>query len=131
MLAAMGAVELALAVALAGTASAARTEVSFDDAWLFHRGACPQAGTAAVPGTAAASAAALPAPPGSGAAPADPCAAPTFDDSGWRSLAVPHDWSREDLPARDLDTEYPVVSARYGQWVLMAGDNGAIPGIFP
>src|SRR6266403_1088910 len=24
--------------------------------------------------------------------------APSFDDSGWRSLAVPHDWSIEDLP---------------------------------
>lgn len=109
---------LALAVVIVGSTSASRTEVSFDDAWLFHRGACPGGDR----GTARA--AALP-PAAAGSTPSDPCAAPAYDDSRWRSLAVPHDWSREDLPARNADTEYPVVAARYGPWKLMAGDNAS------
>ena len=85
----------------------------FDAGWLFHRGLCPR-DAAAVQVEELVQASGDP-----------PCAAPTFDDSSWRSLSVPHDWSREDLPARDVDTEYPVVGARYGQWRLKAGDNAS------
>ncbi len=52
----------------AGVLPAGRHEESFDLGWLFHRGDV------------------------SGAQ------APGFDDSSWRELDVPHDWSIEDLP---------------------------------
>ncbi|HWE84949.1 MAG TPA: glycoside hydrolase family 2 TIM barrel-domain containing protein [Terracidiphilus sp.] len=42
--------------------------LAFNDAWRFHRGNASGADT------------------------------PSFDDSGWRTLDVPHDWSIEDLP---------------------------------
>lgn len=45
-----------------------RFEVSFDEGWLFHRGDVSGAGQAG------------------------------FDDRGWRTLDVPHDWQIEDLP---------------------------------
>ena len=99
---------IATAACVLRGASASRAEVSFDSGWRFHRGVCPAAAAAAQQLGAA-----------------DPCAAPALDDSSWRSLSVPHDWSREDLPSRDEDTEYPVVSARYGPWKLKAGDNAS------
>lgn len=57
----------------AGTATAAqgrqiRRELSFDEGWRFFRGAAPGG------------------------------EAESFDDSGWRVLDLPHDWSIEDLP---------------------------------
>jgi beta-galactosidase len=60
----------------AGTASAAaaqrtalpRSESSFDEGWLFHRGDASGAED------------------------------PSFDDTTWRELDLPHDWSIEDLP---------------------------------
>ena len=93
--------------------AAAREERSFDAGWRFRRGLCPN-------GTAIAAAAddGPPPPPGFD----DACAAPGFDDGGWRALDVPHDWSREDLPSRSDDREYPVLEARYGNWRLRAGD---------
>jgi hypothetical protein len=48
---------------------------------------------------------------------------PSFDDSSWRSLDVPHDWSIEDLPARDKDTNAPVLDPRYGTWSFAKGDD--------
>ena len=58
---------LALLVAPYAPAVAPRERVilSFDRAWRFHLGDVPGAQE------------------------------PTFDDSGWRNLAVPHDWSIE------------------------------------
>jgi len=44
-------------------------ELPFNDNWRFHRGDAPGAD------------------------------APSFDDSAWRTLDVPHDWTIEDLPA--------------------------------
>ena len=44
--------------------------LSFTDDWRFHRGDAPGAD------------------------------APAFDDSAWRTLDIPHDWSIEDLPAQ-------------------------------
>jgi hypothetical protein len=76
----------------------------FDHGWLFHRGDSPN-------GTST-----------SGNCTATFCT-PSFDDSNWRQLTLPHDWSREDLPPREEDRQYPVISARYGAWKLHAGDD--------
>lgn len=47
--------------------------------------------------------------------------APDFNDSGWRVLDLPHDWSIEDLPPRtNTVPELPVVA---GQWRFQKGDN--------
>lgn len=59
--------------AAAAAAPAARLEQSFDEGWRFYRGDA------------------------SGAE------AQWFDDSGWRKLDVPHDWSIEDLPSSTSD----------------------------
>ncbi|HEX5399853.1 MAG TPA: glycoside hydrolase family 2 TIM barrel-domain containing protein [Verrucomicrobiae bacterium] len=49
--------------------------------------------------------------------------APGFDDSAWRVLDVPHDWSIEDLPpATNSVPELPVVT---GQWRFHKGDDAA------
>lgn len=48
---------------------------------------------------------------------------PGYNDSTWRQLDVPHDWSREDLPSRTTDRQFPVLGVRYGAWKLRAGDN--------
>lgn len=55
----------------------------------------------------------------------DPAGAeqPSFDDAGWRSVDLPHDWSIEDLPPRDEDPLYAVVSLVPGQWRLRFGDS--------
>ncbi|MEN6309739.1 MAG: glycoside hydrolase family 2 TIM barrel-domain containing protein [Anaerohalosphaeraceae bacterium] len=46
---------------------------------------------------------------------------PEFDDSGWRILDVPHDWSIEDLPPLETTVpEYPAVS---GLWRFRKGDH--------
>lgn len=63
---------LAQAVApLPSPPAAGRQEVLFDQGWRFHRGA------------------------------AEGAEAPFFDDSGWRAVDLPHDWSIEDLPGMD------------------------------
>ncbi len=47
--------------------------------------------------------------------------APDFDDSDWRVLDVPHDWSIEDLPPLEVvPLELPVVA---GQWRFQKGDD--------
>ena len=53
------------------------------------------------------------------------CADPSFDDGAWRDIRLPHDWSIEDLPTREDDTEFPVLGVRYGEWRLHIGDDGA------
>ena len=48
---------------------------------------------------------------------------PEFDDTAWRTLDVPHDWSIEDLPSRESVThEVDVVT---GTWRFHRGDNPA------
>ena len=47
----------------------------------------------------------------------------SFDDGGWRMVDLPHDWSIEDLPARDADPLYAVVALVPGQWRLKFGDD--------
>jgi len=49
--------------------------------------------------------------------------APGFDDTRWRTLDVPHDWSIEDLPPSQISApELPVVA---GQWRFQKGDDAA------
>jgi len=50
--------------------------------------------------------------------------APGYDDTAWRLLDVPHDWSIEDLPPleKSLVPELPVVT---GQWRFQKGDDAA------
>ena len=63
-----------LAAAQAGPGEAGPRERLFDDGWRFHRGE------------------------------ADGAERPEFDDSKWRTLDVPHDWSIEDLPPHPEST---------------------------
>ena len=51
-----------------GHAPASRHSTRFDDGWKFHRGGAQRAEQ------------------------------PDFDDAGWRSIDLPHDWSIEDVP---------------------------------
>jgi beta-galactosidase len=48
---------------------------------------------------------------------------PAFDDSHWRKLDVPHDWSIEDLPPKT--NVVPEFDAVTGQWRFHPGDNNA------
>ena len=43
-------------------------------------------------------------------------ASPSLDDSAWRQVSVPHDWSAEDLPDRADDRSTPVLAVRTGEW---------------
>ena len=54
-----------------------------------------------------------------------PFCMPSYNDSSWRTLDVPHDWSREDLPSRTDDKQFPVLGIRYGPWKVKAGDNAS------
>jgi beta-galactosidase len=46
---------------------------------------------------------------------------PAFDDSEWRKLDVPHDWSIEDLPPKT--DAVPELEAVTGQWRFQRGDD--------
>ncbi|MFO1511824.1 MAG: glycoside hydrolase family 2 TIM barrel-domain containing protein [Verrucomicrobiota bacterium] len=73
--------------------TATQRDRSFDSGWRFLRADAPGAEAAA------------------------------FDDSQWRTLDVPHDWSLEDLPSRGgADAEFSVVP---GQWRFQKGDAAA------
>ena len=87
-----------LAATLVASATSGRIDQIFDAGWKFHRGRCPTAGPSS-------------------------CADPSLDDSGWRDIRLPHDWSIEDLPSRDDDTEFPVLGVRYGDWKARIGDG--------
>jgi beta-galactosidase len=47
-----------------------------------------------------------------------------FDDSKWRTLDVPHDWSIEDLPPLEKPS-VPELSVTVGQWRFQKGDDAA------
>ena len=83
----------------------------------------PLSGGSSSPSPTHARPAAPPGPPSPPSPQNYACATRTFDASSWRSLSVPHDWSIEDLPSREDDSEFPVLGIRYGQWKLRAGDN--------
>ena len=44
----------------------------------------------------------------------------SYDDSGWRVLDLPHDWSIEDLPSKKV---LPSLSVTEGEWKFRKGDN--------
>jgi len=73
---------------------AIRNEMLFDSDWLFHRGDAP--GAEAI----------------------------DFDDTAWRLLDLPHDWSIEDLPPQDKPFP-PELLAVTGQWRFQKGDDMA------
>ena len=101
---------LALSLALAGSASFGagpqsrhpapidgdrpRIRQSLDSDWVFHRGDAPGAEQ------------------------------PAYDDRSWRRLDVPHDWSIEDVPARDPQRP-PVIALVPGAWRFQEGDQPA------
>ncbi len=47
-----------------------------------------------------------------------------FDDSKWRTLDVPHDWSIDDLPPIE-ESSVPELSVTVGQWRFQKGDDVA------
>src|SRR5208282_4988410 len=50
---------------------------------------------------------------------------PNFDDSAWRRVDLPHDWSIEDLPPRERDPLYATVALAPGTWKFSPGDQTA------
>ena len=70
---ALAAVMAPPAAAAPGTAPRVRQERSFDESWLFMKGDLPGAEAIA------------------------------FDDAGWRTVDLPHDWRIEDLPGKQSD----------------------------
>eukprot|EP01051_Picozoa_sp_SAG22_P001716 SAG22_NODE_70_length_22717_cov_12.413741_19_plen_278_part_00 len=60
-----------------------------------------------------------PAPP----PPLPPYAKSSFDDSAWKTVETPHDWSIEDLPERGEDMDTPAVTVRNGTWKFSEGDD--------
>src|SRR5262249_40184556 len=76
---------------LVWAAEPGQRERLFDDQWLFRRGEVRGAAQAA------------------------------HNDSGWRSLDLPHDWSIEDLPPEN--PQYEVYSLNDGIWAFHEGDS--------
>ena len=80
--------------AVAGTATPGPREVvDFDFGWRFAKGAIAGAEK------------------------------PGFDDTGWRKILLPHDWSIEDLPA--LPDSPPFIAVTKGTWRFAKGDDPA------
>jgi len=50
--------------------------------------------------------------------------APSFDDSAWRQIDLPHDWSIEDLPPSGTP-RVPELSVVPGKWRFQKGDDAA------
>eukprot|EP00939_MAST-03C_sp_MAST-3C-sp1_P005515 g5515.t1 len=65
----------------------------FDEEWTFHRGDDPT----------------------------DSFRVGIFDEAAWKPVRLPHDWSTEDLPAREDDRVTPVLGLRYGDWLFSKG----------
>ena len=87
---------LAFALQLVACA-AAQSASDFNRGWLFHRGDLP----------------------------ALTWAAESLDDSGFAQVETPHDWSSNDLPAREGDTSTPVLAVRAGTWRFFPGVGNA------
>lgn len=49
---------------------------------------------------------------------------PEFDDSGWRDVDLPHDWSVEDLPPA-AESVAPTLAIAVGTWRFQPGDSAA------
>ncbi len=50
--------------------------------------------------------------------------APDFDDSAWRTLDLPHDWSIENLPPLEKSPA-PELPVTVGEWRFQKGDDAA------
>ena len=50
-------------------------------------------------------------------------ASPSYDDSAWRTVDVPHDWSIEDLAPRKATND--VFECRNGTWLFKRGGENA------
>ena len=50
-------------------------------------------------------------------------APPEYDDSSWRRVDVPHDFSAETLPPRAADASAPVIAVRAGTWRFREGEG--------
>ncbi len=48
---------------------------------------------------------------------------PAFNDRDWRLVDLPHDWSIEDLPPREKDSLFHVVTLVPGTWRFKFGDD--------
>ena len=86
------------------------TDQSFDSHWRFFRGDSPPSLRPTLAAAQACSSA---------------FCEPGLDDSSWRQLDVPHDWSIEDLPPREVDRSAPVLAPRYGTWAFNKGDDSS------
>ncbi|HEU5070806.1 MAG TPA: glycoside hydrolase family 2 TIM barrel-domain containing protein [Verrucomicrobiae bacterium] len=71
-----------------------RLEERFDDDWRFHLGDVPEASVM------------------------------DLDDSSWRTVNLPHDWSIEDLPPSPA-ANLPTVNAGRGTWRFKEGDDSS------
>ncbi len=69
-----------------------RIDLPFNDGWRFHRGEAPGAHK------------------------------PSHDDSAWRRVDLPHDWSIEDIPAGGRK---PFLRYQSGTWKFRKGDQAA------
>ena len=52
-------------------------------------------------------------------------AAMESDDTAWALVDIPHDYSAEDLPERQLDESTPVLAVRTGDWKFAEGEGNA------
>jgi len=48
---------------------------------------------------------------------------PSFNDQSWRKVDLPHDWSIEDLPPREQDPVFSVLTLVPGKWRFKVGDE--------
>ena len=80
-----------------GSARGPRSELSFDEDWRFYRGDA------------------------SGAQ------APSFNDSGWRKLDVPHDWRIEDLPYATSDDDGATANPSGFSFLTSPSPDGTAP----
>ena len=87
----------AAALLAAAPASARAEELDFNSGWLFNRGDLPSPSWASA----------------------------DFDDSAFAKVETPHDWSSDDLPAREDDTSTPVLAVRAGSWQFFPGIGNA------
>lgn len=84
---------LVLADSVQGAPPALPRERSLNPGWRFYRGDAPGAEK------------------------------PGFYDRNWRIVNLPHDWSIEDLPNREQDSQFAVVPLVPGNWRFSIGDN--------
>ena len=91
-----------------------------NECWIGSQDKCAEDAEGWVTGARDPTPAPAPAPPPS---PPPAFAKASFDDSSWRTVELPHDWSIEDLPAREDDIDTPAITIRNGTWKFAKGDG--------